>query len=400
MSERVAYAHFFARCFLSLLMTKKQCLSEYLHHNLFTMDNTSKPPEDHHHHHQQQQDGTSNSNPDPTSNPNDEINSNDVVDADCDDKKWKNVNRIKIKIPLEQRRDGSISDIIAQKMLIQYDETKDKDEKDAFLSKHNVVQLLDDDDDDDDDEDYDEEKEKEAEEPTKAPPANNIGVSTSASSASPTPPTTTNTSRGDNKSAEGTISRRMIHDLSLTKEILLFRHQEGRRILPALELDTIKTLPPDTKIKVINRRTGKVMESRVPVSQLPEMLAKDASLEPIIESTDDDYSSVADNNDTAQVARSNPRATISLGIRRQKRMKSRFTKGEIVSITEGPNAGSVASFQDYLTAGWARLKTIPQGPVLIVHKDFFVRIAEAKRKNKRRKVIPDLVNIISAGRSK
>ena len=314
-----------------------------------------------------------------------------------DDKKWKNVNRIKIKIPIEQRRDGSISAIIVKKMLVQYDETKNNDEKNAFFSAHNVItKLL-------DDEQKEEKEEEEGknnnrqdeEETTINAPANN-GASSSSSSPPPTATTSNTNRRGDNESAESTINRRMIHNLSLSKEIPLLRHQEGRRILPALELDTIKKLPPDTKIRMINRRTGKLMESRIPVSELPEMLAKDASLEPIIESSPDDYPV----NGTAQVARSNPRATVSLNIRRQKRMKNRFTKDDMVSITEGPNAGSFAFFQEYLAAGWTRLKKFPpsRGPDLIEHKDSVVRIADVERKPKRRKVIPmeDLVEVFYA----
>ena len=297
--------------------------------------------------------------------PKDEEDESDIVSvdekaaSDADDEKWENVNRIKIVPPTEERPQGSIGAIVVKKMLIQFDETREKEKKQLLL-KRKFPKLMGQEE-ETEIEDRDGEKEEEEEEPAKSLGTKHLEDSNRK-------------------------TRMLIHDLSGPTQRMHSRkrrRQQQENVLSSFSTEDIKKLPADSKVHVMNRRTGRLMPEKVPISELHDMLVRDAALEPIT------------STDKAQVSRTDPRATISMSIRRQTRSKYPLVKGEYVSIKEGPKKGKIYIFQEHLAGCYALLKSFPprMNGDLVVHKDYIVRIKDDENLNRKRRLIGETLSL-------
>jgi len=110
----------------------------------------------------------------------------------------------------------------------------------------------------------------------------------------------------------------------------------------------LRQLPPETKIEIFNRRTGKIMsgDNAVLLSDLPIALMDHAEYEPILPP------SSRNANTTSRIGRSGPNVRVNSNVIPQSRVRASRVEGRDVLVTGGEYQGLSGTVDSCIPGGW------------------------------------------------
>jgi len=116
------------------------------------------------------------------------------------------------------------------------------------------------------------------------------------------------------------------------------------QLLPA----GLRQLPPETKIEIFNRRTGKIMrgDNAILLSDLPMALMDHAEYEPMIPPP------VGNASITSRIGRSGPNIRINSNVIPQTRVRASRVEGRDVLVTGGEYRGLSGTIDSCIPGGW------------------------------------------------
>ncbi|KAL3808866.1 hypothetical protein ACHAXA_004153 [Cyclostephanos tholiformis] len=122
-------------------------------------------------------------------------------------------------------------------------------------------------------------------------------------------------------------------------------------------------LPPDTKIDIFNRRTGKIMkgEDAILLKDLSNELMAHAEYEPIIPPPSSNKSRI-----TSRIGRSSPNVRVNSGVVPQNRVRASMREGRKVLVIGGEYRGLSGIIDSCIPGGWYLVKDLFRNVVLNV----------------------------------
>jgi len=128
------------------------------------------------------------------------------------------------------------------------------------------------------------------------------------------------------------------------------REQVHIQLVPA----QIRHLPPDTRIDIFNRKTGKIMsgDESIILSDLPSQLMNHAEYEPIVPPQSRTIGSATTNQIERRQGRSAPNVRVSSVVNPQSRVRGSAVEGKNVLVLRGPYRGLCGTIDSCIPGGW------------------------------------------------